>query len=151
MLGKFSVLMRQRQGAFIFLSLFCVLAICVIFIGLDNIAGIVLSYLATTVLFFMVMRRWRKIKSFLILFGVSLFCMFFLAFLHEEVIYPLAVLIGGAGVLQSNVLNVIHVTISLLIAIACPVGMFIGIVGTAALGIARAVSLRSRKIAAITT
>ena len=128
--NKLPTLIRRRQGIFVLLAIFCVLVIGAIIIGLDNLTGIILGYLATAILAGAITRKWRKIKSFLILFAVSLVAIFFLSFLHEEVVYPLAILIWGITVLQSYTLNVFHVIISIIIVFACPVGMLVGLAGS---------------------
>jgi len=128
--NKLSKLIRRRKGISVLLAIFCVLVIGAIIIGLDNITGIILGYLATTVLAGAITRKWRKIKSFLILFAASMVSIIFLSFLHEEVVYPLAILIWGIPALQSHTLSVFHVIISIIIVFACPVGMLVGLVGS---------------------
>ncbi len=137
MLNKLETLIRRRKGIFVLLAIFCVLVIGVIIIGLDNLTGIILGYLATTILAGAITHKWRKIKNFLILFAASLVGIFFLSFLHEEVVYPLAILIGGITALQSYTLNVFHVIISIIIVFACAVGMLVGVAGSVILYVGR--------------
>jgi len=119
------------------LLIFGVLVIAIIFIGLDNIPGLVLGYLATTVLFVAMTYTWRKIRNFIILFFVSLLGIFFLSFLYMEVIYRFAYVIGGVNALQSTFIIVINMIISNVILFAGPVGMLVGIVGSLVLFVRR--------------
>lgn len=112
------------------ITVFCVLVIGVIFVGLDNIPGFILGYLATAVIFFMVTRTWRTIKKFLILFIVALLGAIFLSFLYVEVICRLVVMIWGVNALFSTQLHVIELIITYVILFATPICMFIGIAGS---------------------
>ena len=131
-----TTLIRRRLGISALL-IFGVLVIAIIFIGLDNIPGLVLGYLATTVLIVALTHAWRKIRNFIILFFVSLVGIFFLSFLYMEVIYRLAYVIGGVNALQSTFMSVIHMIISNIILFAGPVGMLVGIVGSLILFVRR--------------
>jgi len=127
------------------LAVFCVLVIGVVFIGLDNAPGIILGWLATTVLITELTRRWRKVRNFLILGFSSFVGAILLSFLHEVVVYPLVSILGGDAALQSRALDVFHEAISLLILFITPVGMFIGVVGAVVLVILRLIALWSKK------
>ena len=132
---KFLALIGRPWGAYALLIL-CVLVIGVIITGLNTVPGIILAYLAATILVVTLTHTWRKIKKFLILLVASLFGIFFLSFLHESV-YGLAVLAGEVTSWQKPVLDVFHVTISIIVAFVCPVGMLIGAVGSVVLYLGR--------------
>ena len=143
--------LRSRHGTILLLTIFVLLVISVFIVGLNDAPGYILGYLATTVLFFTVIRNWRKIKSFIILFAASLFGIFFLSFLYVEVIYRLAEWIGGIDALHGAPMSVITIIITYVILFGGPVGTFAGIAGTVTLGIFRLTSRKKRKKMADTT
>ena len=151
MLNKLSALIKSNHGTLALLVIFCALVISVLFVGLDDVPGYVLGYLATTVLFSMVTRNWRTLRRFLILFSVSLIGIIFLSFLYVEVICRIAVMVAGVSVLQSPLLRIIEMIIAYVILFAGPVGMFVGIVGVITLGIIRLTAVGSRNSAANST
>jgi hypothetical protein len=132
-----SALLKHRQATRVLLVLFFVLVIGVIFIGLVDLPGHILGYLATTVIFIMATRTWRSIKKFLILFVVSFIGAIFLSFIYVEVICRLAAVIGGINALHSAPIRIIQLIITYIILFAVPVGMFIGIFGSLILGVQR--------------
>ena len=144
MTGKLSALMASRRGMFLLLSLFFVGVITVLIIGLNSIPGLVIGYLATIALFLTVARKWRRIRNFVILFFASFLGIFILSFLYVEVIYRLAVTIGGIPALESTWLSIVHLVISDFILLACPIGMLIGIVGVIVLIILKFLTARSK-------
>jgi len=143
--AKLSALMRFRQGTRVLLVVFLILLISILFVGLDDLLGYILGYLATAVLFIMATRTWRSIRRFLALFFVSLIGIIFLSFFYVEVICRLAVMIGGAGALQGTPLDVVEMIITYVILFAGAVGMVFGILGTVILGILRLATLISHK------
>ena len=151
MLNKLSALIRRYHGTLALFIMFGALVISVLFVGLDDVPGYILGYLATTVLFFIVTHNWRTVRRFLILFAVSLIGIIFLSFLYVEVICRVAVMVAGVSVLQSPLLGIIEVIITYVILFGGPVGMFFGIVGVITLGIMRLTAMRSRNSAANTT
>jgi len=146
--GKFSTLLGSRRVTVALLSLFFMLVVVVVVIGLNNVTGIVIAYVTVTLLFLILTRNWRRIRYFVILFFVALMSIFLLSFLYVEVIYRLAVMIGGIDALQGTAFKIIHLVTSDVILLACPSGMFVGIVGASTLGIMRLSSLRRKKSAA---
>jgi hypothetical protein len=136
---------KSRRGTIILLTVFAILVICIFIIGLSDAPGYIIAYLATSVLFFTFIRKWRKIKNFIILFAVTLFCIFFLSFMYVEVIYRLAEWIGGITALNSTPMAIITMVITYVILFGGPVGMFAGIAGTVTLGVFRLVSLKKRR------
>jgi hypothetical protein len=127
---------RHRRGTFALLSAFFILVISVVIIGLNNIPGIILSYLAAAVLIFTVTRTWRKIKRFLILLITSLAAIFLLSFLHE-LAYGFATTADEIAARQSPMLPFFHVVISLIVTFVCPVGLLAGMAGSVGLFIFR--------------
>ena len=144
MLKRFSTTILLRRDNRLLFALFCALVISVLFVGLDNLAGYILSYLASLVLFFIWTCSWRSIKRFAIMFIVSLVGIFFLSFLYVEVISRLAIMVGGFEALQSTALRVIELVITYVIMFAGPIGLFYGIVGTLTLLIIRFTALKKR-------
>ena len=110
--AKVSALLRYVQRTRILLAVFFVLVIVVVFIGLDSLPGYITGYLATTLLFFIATRNWRRIRRFLILFVVSLFGIVFLSFLYVEVICRIAIMIGGLNALQGTPVGIIEIIIN---------------------------------------
>jgi hypothetical protein len=151
MLNRLSTLVKNRYVTFALLAVLCVLVISVIFIGLDDVPGYILGYLATAVLFFMITRGWQTLRRFIVLFALSFIGIIFLSFFHVEVICRLAVLIGGVAALQSPLLDITELIITYVILFAGPVGMFFGIIGVITLGIMRLTAMRSRNSAADST
>ena len=147
MLNRLSTLIKNRYATLALLIIFCVLVISVIFVGLDDVPGYILGYLATAVLYLMITRSWQTLRRFIILFALSFIGIIFLAFFHVEVICRLAVLIGGIAALQSPLLDITELIITYVILFAGPVGMFFGIAGVITLGVIRLTAMRSRNSA----
>lgn len=141
---KLCTLIRRRRGMSILLAIFGVLVIVVLYTGLDNIPGIILGYLAAAVLVATLTYTWRSIKRFLILMGAAVAALFLLSFLHEEVVYPLAIMVGGVGASQSYPLEIYHLVTSIIMTFVCPVGLMAGVVGIGALGTKRLLAARSK-------
>jgi hypothetical protein len=148
---KLSALIGFKHETSILLAVFCVLVIGVVFIGLDDVPGYILGYLATTIIFYIAVRGWRTIKRFLILFVVTILGAIFLSFLYVEVISRIAIMIGGAGALESTPMEVIEAIITYLILFATPVGILMGIVGSIILGIRHFTAPRGRNSGAGST
>jgi FtsH-binding integral membrane protein len=146
MMKKPSIFSRIPVLTRILLAVFLLLAISLVFIGMDNETGVIVGWLAAAVLLAELTRRWRKPLYFFILGIASFAGVIFLAFLHEEVVYPLVDWLGGTGAIQSLPLKIFHEVISFIILFFGPTGIVIGILGAAVLLIIRLVSkLNSRK------
>jgi hypothetical protein len=124
--------------------LVALLVISVIFLGLHDV-GMILGYLATTILMVELTRRWRKIRYFVILFFASFLGMILLAFLHEEVVSPLVSLFTGAAAVKSLGFRIFSDVVSLVMIFIGVMGIVIGIAGTLILGILRLVGLRNKR------
>ena len=98
-------------------------------IGLDNPTGIVLGWLAVTVLLVAMVRKWRKPRYFLILLFASFLGAIFLSFLYRVVALPLAEWIGGVNATDSAAWRIFHAVISNIILLAVPIGMIFGVIG----------------------
>ena len=85
MLNKLLTLTKRRKDIPVFTAIFCALVIATIIIGINNMTGIVLSYLAVTVIFIGLTFRWQRLKSFLILTGASFLSFFVFVFLHNAI------------------------------------------------------------------
>ncbi len=143
--GKLSTLLRSRRVTVSLVALVFVLILVIVIIGLNNVTGLILGYITVTVFYLILTRKWRRIRSFVILFFVALLSIFLLSFLYVEVIYRLTVVFGGTEALQSTGFRAVHFMISNVILLGCPAGMFVGLVGASALGIIRLSSVRKNK------
>ena len=108
---------------------FGILVISAILVGLDNPTGIIIGWLAVTVLLVAMVRKWRKPWYFLILLLASFVGAIFLSFLYMVVALPLAEWIGGIDATDSTAWRVFHVIISNVILLAVPIGMLFGAMG----------------------
>jgi hypothetical protein len=142
---KLSVVFRFSRLTRILLVVFIVLVICVVFMGLDNVTGLATGWLATLTLLAIFTYRWRKIRYFLILSAASFIGGILLAFLHEEVVYPLTGWIGGTHALEGLPLAIYHQITSYIIFFFGPMGVLAGIIGALTLSIIRLISLINMK------
>jgi hypothetical protein len=145
--GKYSTLMGSRRATIALFSVFFLLVLVVLVIGLNNVAGIICGNLAVGILYLVMTRHWRRMRSFVILFFACVFCVVLLSAIYVEVIIRLAVWIGGEGAVDNMVFRVVHFIVSNVILLACPSGMLVGIIGASTLGIIRLFSLRKEKTA----
>ena len=143
--GKYSTIMGTRRATIALFTVFFLLVLVVLVIGLNNAAGIICGNLAVGMLYIVMTRRWWRIRKFVILFFVSLLSMGILAGLYVEVIVRLSVWVGGEGAIDNSAFRVIHFIVSNLILLACPSGMLVGLIGASTLGIIRLSSLRKKK------
>jgi hypothetical protein len=143
--GNFSTLLLSRRVTVSLVALVFVLLLVIVIIGLNNITGLILAYITVTTLFLILTRKWRRIRNFLILFCVSLLSIFLLSFLFVEVIYRFTIVFGGFNAVKSTAFNTVNLIISNIILLACPPGLFVGIVGALALGIMRISSNKQKK------
>ena len=137
-------LFHSGRGTRLLLVLFALLLVSVVFVGLNDVPGYTLAYLATAVLFVAVMRGWRSFKSYLALLLGSAAGIIFLSFLYIEVISRFALRFWGAGALDSLPMHVIESIFTCMILFAGPVGLVFGLFGTLGFGIRRLVRLRKR-------
>ncbi len=131
MLNKFLILIRSRKGIFILAAIFCALVIGAVLIGVsDNMPGIVLCYLATTVLFIALIRNWRELRKFLILLGASFVGFFISVFLHNILYALIFVRMLNKPDLDEPFFFIIAIFV-------CPIGFLVGAVGSVVLFIKR--------------
>jgi hypothetical protein len=124
--------------------LFIILALGAFFAGFDNEVGIIMGYIAAAVLMVELTHRWRKIWSFVVLMVVSFVGGIILAFLQEEVVYPLVALLGGPGAIDNIAVVIFHEAVSLTILFFGPVGIIFGFFGAIILSIVRLVKIRKQ-------
>jgi len=141
---RLSALAGFWQGSRISLVVAAILIVAVVFIGLHDV-GLILGYLATTIIMVELTRRWRKIRYFVILFFASFLGIILLAFLHEEVVAPLVSLFTGAAADMNLGFRIFSDTVSLVMIFIGVMGIVIGLAGTIILGILRLVGLRNRR------
>ncbi len=124
-----------RPGNRILLVVVLLLVITIVFIGLDDLLGYILAYLATGVIFFMATRGWRRARNFLVLLAVSVFGIIFLSFWYVEIIGRLAVAIGGEGAIDALPVQLIEVFFTYVMLFGGAMGILFGIAGAIILGI----------------
>jgi hypothetical protein len=122
-------LLRLPRRRRIYLISFLVLLLTAVIVGLDNPTGIILGWLAITVLMVAFVRQWRKPGYFFVLFLVFFLGAILLSGIYMEVASPLAHWIGGANATQSTGWHIFHVIVSNIILLCAPVGVFIGLAG----------------------
>lgn len=138
------VLFRSGPGMRLLLVLFGMMVVTVVFIGLDDIPGYVLAYLATSILFVMLVHGWRSIKNYVILLLATLCGIIFLSFFYVEVISRFVRWLWGVGALESTPMRIIEWVISNVMLFVGPVGVVFGFFGALILGIRRLVKPRKR-------
>jgi|GEM_PF-3028469 len=144
-------LIRLPRRMRIYVVSFIVLMIAAIFVGLDNPTGIILGWIAVTILGVAMVRRWRRPGYFFILLVVSVFGAILLSGIYVEVAHPLAEWIGGVNVEESTGWRVFHVIISNIILLGTPVGIFIGFFGLIIVSVWRFYDWRKRRRTADST
>ena len=142
---KVARFMRSSRLTRWFIILFFLLIITVVFIGLDNVTGLLLGVGAATILVAALTHRWRKARYFIILCFSSFAGAVFLAGLQEEVVYRLAYLIGGDEALNTQSIHLYSEITSFVIFFFAPAGIVIGFLGGTILGIIRLADLRNPK------
>jgi hypothetical protein len=120
-----------------------VLAIGVIIFGLHDV-GIILGILGAMVINIEISRRWRKTRSFIILFFASFFGIIFLAFLDVAVIKNFILHLDGAGETTTGY-DIFNQIVSLIILFFDTAGLITGFFGTIIVGIWRLVALISKR------
>ena len=111
--------------------------ITVVIIGLNNIPGIVLTYLAIAVLAVTLTRTWRKRKNYLILLGVSFVGFFLLSFLVDN-IYGIPGLDSGTNSLQDSIeIMAFNRIADFIVAFVFPVCFLVGLEGSVRLSVGR--------------
>jgi len=141
---KFSGLLRFPRRNRLYMVSFIILVLSAVLVGLDNPTGIILGWLAVTVLLVAMVRKWRKPWYFLILLVGSFTGAIILSGFYQEVCKPLAELIGGINATDSIAWRIFHVIVSNVILLAVPIGMLFGVMGFIILGAFRLFTLIRR-------
>jgi hypothetical protein len=144
--GKYSTLMGTRRATIALFTVFFLLVLVVLVIGLNNIAGLICGNLAFVMLYIVMTRRWWRIRNYIILFFTTVVGIIALSALYVEVIWRIAVAVGGAGVAENTAFRIVDFIINNIILLAGPSGMLVGLVGATALGIIRLSTLRRKKV-----
>lgn len=121
------------------------LTLCIVFAGLDNPTGIVLGWVAVTILFLVLFRKWRRPRYFLFLLAASFFGAIFLSLIYVEVAQRLAQWIGGPDATNGFAWRVFHGIVSNIMLLGTPPGIFFGFFGFVIFGIVNIVNLVKRK------
>lgn len=122
------------------------LMLCIIFAGLDNPTGIVLGWLAVTILFLVLFRKWRRPRNYLFLFVATFIGAIFLSFIYSVVALRAAEWLGGPNATDSNAWKVFHAVISNIMLLGTPPGLFYGFFGFIIFSVVSLISLiRSKR------
>lgn len=122
-LGKLNLVSR------ILYSLFIILVLIVVVIGLDTVVGIITGMTAAAVLIVELSRRWCRIRSFVYLAVGSILAAIFVSGLYQEVAGPLALRIGGEGAFDSLGWLIYHNIVSYGILLIVPGCIAVGVGG----------------------
>ena len=136
---------KLRRVTRILLIAFCVLVIGVVFVGLDNIIGNILAYLAIISLVTVFTSRWRNIYWFLLLLILAFIGMIFLSFLYVELFSRIAIIIGGIDATESTAWAVFSVIISGVIRFIGPACIIVGFFGAITVSIVKLVNQINQK------
>lgn len=144
---KFKDLLKRIPiASYVLVGIFIILMIIAVVIGIDTDQGVLVGFLAVTILLMEITRRWRKEWHFLLLIVGALLLAFILSFLHEVVVYPLVEKIGGESALQSKGLEIFHDIIAAILTLVPVIAIIYGIIGAITLFILRLVILCRKKI-----
>jgi hypothetical protein len=128
-------LTRLRPRNRVLLLVLLLLVAAIIFIGLDDLPGYILAYLATGIIFFMATRHWQRARNYLVLLAASVFGIIFLSFWYVEIISRLAIAIGGEAAVEGLAVHIIELIFTYVILFGGPVGILFGIAGAIILGL----------------
>lgn len=121
----------------ILLALFLALAITVVFLGLDNAAGIITGMIAASMLVIEFTRRWRSIRKFIYLAVGTFVVAVVISGLYMELAGPLALRIGGPDALQGSAWQVFSIILSDTMLLVGPGCIVIGWAGAIVLSTIR--------------
>ena len=120
---------RTRKRTAILAALAVAFLVGALIIGVsDNIPGLILCFIAVTLIFVACVHTWRQTKKFLILMGASLAGFFLFVVLHN-VFYGLATITSDIPVV-SQFMEFSHVAFFCIALFACPPGFVIGAAGS---------------------
>lgn len=126
---KLLKLIKSRKETVALLAVFLALLIAALLVGFkDSVTGIVLSYLATIVLVFLLTFNWHEVKKFLILLGASIAGFLVFIWLHN-VLDAMGVTTGD-GTILSSLLGFVRVVFFYIIVFICPVCWVVGAAGS---------------------
>ena len=125
---------RDRRATLILIAMGCGFLAAALLIGIsDRPPGLALVYLAVAAWILAFARRWRRVRSFVILLGVGLLGFLLTVILHN-VLYALSELAADMVVLAS-VLGFFEVVFFLIAVFVCPPGILIGAVGSVVMAV----------------
>ena len=114
------------------LTIFGVLVLAVILVGLNSVTGVILAYVASTLLIATWVKRWRRPRRFIILMAAGGLGLFVLGVFYG-LVFDFVAAIGYVPDWQRTLLEIFHVIVSILMTFVCPVCFLAGLVGTVAL------------------
>ncbi len=95
----------------------------------DNLPGIILLYTGLTALLLGFVHHWRSLKKFLILLGISFGGFILFVILHNGM-YALSIIAADITVLK-QILDIIGGAFFIIAVLVCPVGVVVGLTGSA--------------------
>ncbi len=116
------MLKKLAQKRFLILAaIFCALVVSAILVGVsDNMPGIVLCYLATTIPVIALTYTWQEVKKFLLIMGISAGAFIVSVFLHNAI---------------SALFDIEEPVFFIMAIFVCPIGFLVGAVGSIVLTI----------------
>ena len=125
---------RDRRATLVLIAMGCGFLAAALLIGVnDNPPGLALVYLAVAAWILAFARRWRRVRSFVILLGVGLVG-FLLSVILHNLLYALSELAADMVVL-SRVLGFLGVVFFIFGVLVCPPGVLIGAVGSVVMAV----------------
>jgi hypothetical protein len=123
----------------VLLTLFIILIIVALCVGIDSDRGVLVGWLGVLILLTEMTRRWRKEWQFLLLIVGAVVGSILLSGLHQLVV-------GGDSAPQNFWLNFFHALISNIILLFTPMAIIYGALATITVFIIRLVTLGKKKI-----
>lgn len=123
----------------VLLSLFIILIIVALFIGIDSDRGVLVGWLGVLMLLTEMTRRWRKEWQFLVLIAGSIVGAIILSGIHVAIV-------GMDSIVQNYWLNFFHALVTDIILLFVPMAVIYGLLATLTLLVIRLVTLRRKRV-----
>ena len=132
---KYSLATQILTGFFLFFIIILIVS------GLDNVIGLMAGIIAAMICLIEITRRWRHAWSFLLLAIGTILGAILISGIHVEIIYRLAVYLGGETFLDSLAWHIYSAVIKYGLLFIGPAGIVVGLGGAAVKSI---LALRNR-------
>jgi hypothetical protein len=130
---------------------FTVLVVCMGFINLDNPTGIVLGWMAVSILLVALVKRWQKFRYYGLLLVMTILCGILVSGIDMAIALRLAKLIGGPEVTENVVWVVYNSIISNFLLLTVPMCVLFSFMGPVVLGVVKLVKLIQKQRSAAET